>query len=384
MTTAAKRFWGIVVVIAVIVVVVFVASKGVGGRAHKIGVSLPLAGDGATYGVPLQRMIQMAADKINADGGIDGKPVEMVYENDNCNGKDAAAAAQKLINIDKVPVILGSVCSGALLGFAPIAEENHVLVMGIGASSPKIKDAGDYVFRLYPSDAMAGVVMAKYAYQKLGYKKVAIIAEQTDYAQGLSGVFKAAFEKEGGTVVVNENYPPGETDFRTIAAKVKEAGADAVYPVPQTPATGGLIMKQVRSSGITAPFLGTDVTTAPSYVKDNAKDAEGMVGVTLAFDQNQDEATKALFADYQTRFNEAPAYPNFQAIAYDATFMLRDGIKQVGWDADKLKSWLYGLKGWDGIYKGMHFDADGEPLGHKFMVQKADQGELKNVEVFTP
>ncbi len=384
MTTAAKRFWGVVLAILVVAGIVLVASRGVGGRAHKIGVVLPMSGDGATYGVPLQRMVQMAVEKINADGGIDGTPFEAVYENDGCNGKDGATAGQKLMSVDKVPVILGSICSGALLGFAPVAEQNKVLVMGVGASSPKIKDAGDYIFRLYPSDAMAGVVMAKYAYEKLGHRKVAIIAEQTDYAQGLSGVFKEAFVKAGGTVAINESYPPGETDFRTLATKIKDAKVDAVYPVPQTPAAGGLIMKQLRAAGITAPFYGTDVTTAPSFAKENAKDAEGMVGVTLAFDQNQDETTKALFADYKTRYNEDPSYPNFMAIAYDATFMIRDGIKQVGWDADKLKTWLYSLTSWDGIYKGMHFDTDGEPLGHKFMVQKAVAGELKNVEVFTP
>lgn len=384
MTPGAKTFWGIVVAILVIGGIAWGVSKNGGGRTEKIGVSLPVSGDGATYGVPLQRMIQMAAEKMNAEGGVKGKSLEFVFENDNCNGKDAATAAQKLISVDQVPVILGSVCSGALLGFAPIAEQNKVLVMGIGASSPKIKDAGDYIFRLYPSDAMAGVVMAKYAYEKLGHKKVAIVAEQTEYSQGLSGVFKEAFEKAGGTVVLNETYPPGETDFRTVSVKVKNAGADVVYPVPQTPASGGLIMKQLRDAGIAAPFLGTDVTTAPGYVKDNVKSAEGMIGVTLAFDVNQDEATKALFAEYKTRYNEEPPYPNFMAVAYDAAMMMRDGVKQVGFDAPKLKAWLYGLEKWDGIYKGMHFDQDGEPLGHRFSVQKATAGELKEIEVSTP
>lgn len=384
MTSGAKTFWGAVAVVAVVVLVVWGASKGGDGGTEKIGVSLPLTGDGATYGVPLQRMIQMAQEKINAEGGVKGKPLDLVFENDNCNGKDAATAAQKLISIDKVPVILGSVCSGALLGFAPIAEQNGVLVMGIGASNPDIKTAGDYIFRLYPSDAMAGVVMAKYAYEKLNHKKVAMVAEQTPYSQGLSGVFKEAFEKAGGMVVLNENYPSGETDFRTIAAKVKSSGAEAVYPVPQTPAVGGLIMKQFRAAGVTVPFYGTDVTTAPSFAKDNAKDADGMVGVTLAFDPNQDDATKALFAEYKTRYNEDPPYPNFMAIAYDATMMMKDGINKVGWNADKLKGWLYGLEKWDGIYKGMHFDQDGEPLGHRFSVQTAMNGELKEMEIFTP
>ncbi len=383
MTTPAKRFWGVVVVVVVVAGIVWGANKSSNARVEKIGVSLPMAGDGATYGVPLQRMIQMAAEKINADGGINGKPMEFVFENDNCNGKEGATAGQKLISVDKVPVILGSICSGAMLGFTPIAEQNHVVAMGVGASSPKITEAGDYIFRLYPSDALAGVVMAKYAY-KNAHRNVAIVAEQTEYAQGLSTVFKKSFEEAGGKVVLNETYPPGETDFRTVAAKVKEAGADAIYPVPQTPAAGGLIMKQLREAGIAVPFFGTDVTTSDGYVKDNPKTADGMLGVTLAFDKDQDETTKALFADYKTRYNEEPPYPNFMAVAYDATFMLRDGIKQVGWDADKLKTWLYGLKSWDGIYKGMHFDANGDPLGHKFAVQKAVNGKLENVEIFTP
>src|SRR3989338_295532 len=135
---------------------------------YKIGVMLPLTGDGAAYGLPIQKSIKIALDEVNAKGGVNGRMLEPVYEDSKCNPKDGNAAAQKLVNVDKVKVIIGGVCSGETMGAAPITEANKVILISPSATSPDITDkGGDFVFRLSPSDAFAGVVASDYAFKNL-------------------------------------------------------------------------------------------------------------------------------------------------------------------------------------------------------------------------
>lgn len=169
-------------------------TKPATGEAIKIGAILPLTGDGAAYGVPLQKVAQIAIDKVNKEGGIDGKKLEFIWEDGKCNGKDAASAVQKLINVDKVKIIYGGFCSSETLGIAPIAEQAHVVVLSPGSSSPDITNAGDYIFRNYPSDSSQGAILAEVA-KGLGLKKIGMLTEQQDYTVGIQKAFKAAFEK---------------------------------------------------------------------------------------------------------------------------------------------------------------------------------------------
>lgn len=160
------------------------------GETVKIGGILPLTGDGAAYGVPLQKVAQIAIDKVNSEGGIQ---LEFIWEDGKCNGQDGSAAAQKLIDIDKVQIIYGGFCSSETLGAAPIAEQAGIVMLSPGSSSPDITNAGDFIFRNYPSDSSQGVIMAGIA-TELGLKKVGMLTEENDYTVGIEKVFKEAFE----------------------------------------------------------------------------------------------------------------------------------------------------------------------------------------------
>src|SRR3989338_10042895 len=241
---------------------------------YKIGVMYPLTGDGASYGLPIQRTTKIAIDEINAKGGVNGRKLEAIYEDGKCNPKDGNAAAQKLVNIDKVEVIIGGVCSGETLGAAPIAEENKVALISPSATSPDITNAGDFIFRLAPSDAFAGIVAAEYASKDLKTSKAAIISETTDYAQGLRNVFKSYFEDLGGEIVADETYNPEDTDFRTQVTKVKAANPDIIYLVPQAPQKGLLLVKQIKEAGLKQQQLLTAevIIGQRDMIKENAAD----------------------------------------------------------------------------------------------------------------
>ncbi len=150
----------------------------------KIGVVLPLSGDAAVYGEPARNILQMAAEEINAGDGVKGQKLELIIEDGKCNGKDAANAAQKLINVDKVKVMIGGWCSSESLAIVPIAAQNKVAMLSAGSSSPKLTGINPIFARNYPSDAAQGSVLADIAYTDKGWKNVAFIQEQTDYAQG--------------------------------------------------------------------------------------------------------------------------------------------------------------------------------------------------------
>lgn len=346
-----------------------------------IGAIVPLTGDGAAYGIPLQQSAQIALKEINDAGGIGGQPVVVVWEDGKCDAKEATAAAQKLINIDKVKIIFGGVCSSETLAVAPLAEEARVLVISPSATSPKITDAGEFIFRTAPSDAFAGRVAAEYAYKKLGKKTAAVISETTDYAQGLREVFTKVFEALGGEVVVDETFNTRETDFSTALIKVKASNPDVIYLLPQTPAPGVQLIKQLAAQGITTPRLTAEVLIGRDIVAENAEQMEGLIGIESYFNENGPKA-KSFLAQYRADSGQEPAFPFFMANMHGQFFLIKDGIEQVGLDTEKLRDWLTGLRDWEGTMGKLSLDEKGEPV-LDYAVKQVKDGKLEEREIFS-
>ncbi len=336
-----------------------------------LGAMFPLTGDGAAYGEPISRQLMLAVDEINAAGGIDGKMIEIKLEDSKCNPKDGATAAQKLVDVDKVKVIFGGACSGETLGAAPIVEAAKVVLISPSATSPKVTTAGDYVFRTAPSDAFAGRVAAEKALA-MGFKKAAIINENSDYAQGLKDTFASVFAKNGQVVAV-ESYNPEETDFKTAILKVKDATPDVIYIVPQTPAKGVLLIKQLKEQGVAQQLMTAEVLIGEVVVKEHGSDMEGLIGVEAKFDENSALAKQALDA-YRAKYGD-PAFGFYQAAMRDAVYLVVDAIKANGLDADKIKTALYATKDWNGAIGKLSLDENGEPI-LEYSVKQVKNGQL--------
>lgn len=342
--------------------------------SYKIGVMLPLTGDGAAYGLPIREAFAIGLDEINAKGGVNGRKLEPIYEDSKCNPKDGNAAAQKLVNLDKVKVIVGGACSGETLGAAPITEENKVVLISPSATNPSITTAGDFVFRVAPSDAYAGVVASEYAYNELNARKAAIISEATDYAQGLRNVFKENFASLGGEVVADETYNPEDTDFRTQVTKVKAAEPDVIYVVPQAPPKGVLLIKQLKEAGVETQLLTAEVLIGRSVVKDSAADMEGLVGVEQKFDETAPKAA-ALLAKYKAKAKEDAPFPTYMSGAYDIAYLLADAIGKHGYDGEKLRDYFYAVKDYDGAVGKLTIDENGDPI-MDYSIKQVTNGEL--------
>jgi len=342
--------------------------------SYKIGVMLALTGDAATYGLPEQRAIKIAADEINSKGGINGKKLELIYEDAKCNPKDGNAAAQKLINIDKVKVIIGGSCSGETLGAAPIAEANKVILISSSSTSPDITRSGDFIFRVAPSDALAGIIAADYAYNDLKSRNAALITESADYPQGLRRIFKENFVKLGGKIVSDETYNPEDTDFRTQVTKTKASNPDVIYIVPQAPPKGILLVKQIKEAGLKQQLLTAEVLIGRDVIKENAADFDGLIGVEQKFNESNPKAVD-LFKKYRQSAKEEPPFPTYMAGAYDIIYLISDAIRIKGYDSEKIRDYLYSVNNYDGALGKLTIDENGDPI-MEYDVKQVKDGKL--------
>lgn len=355
---------------------------GIQGGTFKIGGLLPLTGDGAAYGIPMQRAGLLAVEEINAAGGIDGKKIEMIWEDSKCDAVGGAAAAQKLVNVDKVKYIFGGACSSETLAASPITEEARVILLSPSATSPDVTKAGDFVFRTSPSDALAGRIAANYAYNTMKAKKAAVISETSDYPQGLRKVFTARFEELGGKIVADEQYDAGVTDFRTQVLKVKNSKPDVVYVVPQTPTPGILVLKQMKDQKVQIPVLTPEILIGRDVIAENKALVEGMIGIEQYFDETA-PLQKKFIEDYRARFNEELAFPGYMANMYSQFFLLKQAIESVGDDTEKVRDYFYKVSDWEHALGSLTFDNNGDPLTSN-SIKKVEGGVLKQIDVVKP
>ncbi len=330
----------------------------------KIGFIGPLTGDAAAYGADTASAAQIALKEINTAGGVNGRQIELIVEDGKCNAKDGLSSAQKLINLDKVKIILSASCSGELLGFTNLAEQNKVLVLNTLASNPKISEAGDYIFRNDPSDADGGKQLAQLVVKS--YKKVSIITENTEYAQGIATVFKEVYKNLSGTIVVDEVFSPDMKDFRSILLKIKGTDTEAIFLNPQAPANAARLAKQARELGLNQQFY-VAYMSGPEFAA-SGPSAEGAYIIDVPGLATGKGAE--LLKKFKDVYNREPGYPYFVGSTYDALFLLTDAIKKEGENTTKIKDYLYALPEYDGTVGKYKFDKNGDLEGIDFIVRK--------------
>ena len=329
---------------------------------YRIGVMESLTGPGETYGTVAVQSKKMALDEINEAGGIDGRMLEFVVEDSKCSAQDAINAYKKLTDVDGMKIILGTSCSGAMLGVAPLAEEDGVILFSGLASNPDIANAGDYIFRTQISDIEVGISTGNLLWAD-GIRTLATITEETDYAQGVRRTSVAQFEENGGRVIAEERYASDVTDYRSQLTKLFEAGPDALHIAPQSEFAAGAIVKQARELGYLGPIYGETITVGTTALEIAGDAATGMKAITAAPDPNNEKAQEVL-ANFRQRY-EYVTLPWHLGSAYDDVYITAECLKQTqdDQDADGFRDCLYNIT-WSGaIGDNYSFDADGEVVG---------------------
>lgn len=342
----------------------------------EIGFIGPFSGDVATYGIPLKQIVEFAKEEINAAGGIDGKSLNILYEDGLCDAKEATFAAQKMINIDKVKVIL-TFCSGETLGTAPIAEPNKVIVFSMGSGSPDVTNAGDYIFRNFPSDASSASKIAKSAYET-GNTKIAIINEQRDYASALVNAFTSSFTELGGEIVAHEKFNPDSKDFKAQVLKIKSSNPDGVYLISQTYSSYTLVLKQLKEMGIDAQLYTNEFASTPDVLDNFPNEIEGAIFAEPAFDENSPKA-KELFEKLSRRYDDVSGAlpPVYWATDYDAVYILKEAIESCDGtsDTDCIRDYLYGIRDRDGAAGMLTIDKNGDAV-FEYELKRIDNGKV--------
>ncbi len=338
----------------------------------RFGVAGAHSGDLASYGLPSVNAAKLVIDKVNANGGINGKKVELLVEDDVCKPEVATNTATKLVS-DKVDVVLGHICSGATIAAMPIYKDAGVLVMSPSATSDELTYSGNYpnFFRTIAPNAAQSPAMVDFAIDKLGLTKIAIIHDKGDYGKPLAEGAKAHVEKGGkGEVVLFEGITPGAMDYGAIVNKIKQSGAEVVVYGGYHP-EASKIVTQMKKRRMDLKFVSDDGVKDDTFIKVAGEAAEG---VYAAGPQDNSKNPMALAAkeEHKKAFGSDPGA--FFEGAYAATVAMLNAIEKAGsTDLAALTKVLRTEKVATPV-GGISFDEKGDAIGVGFSMYVVEKG----------
>lgn len=328
------------------------------GPTIKVGVATILSGDLASFGPHNVNAASLAIEDINASGGINGQALELVVADTACDGKTGLNAIQKLVNADGVKYIVGPTCSNASLAGAPVVNERQVVYITPATGGENIDKAGEFVFRVGNADALVGVDVAR-AMKQLGFSKVAVIAEVTDYTLSIKNAFTKEAQLLELPVVMSEEFQPGTVDFKTLAAKAKSSAPEAILVASQSGIGGAHFIKQIREQGVDSKIFADFTFVLNEDAKKIVGSFEGTYFAAPAYNEG-DARTDNFLARYEEKFGTKPLVPFLATGTYDSVMMTAEAIRAVGDDTAKVQQWLLtNIKNYDGLSGVFSFDAEG-------------------------
>ena len=305
------------------------SSETLQGKEIVVGAVFALTGPLATYGQESINGAKLALEKINAQG-IHGRKIRFIWEDNKGDPTESANATRKLIDVDKVHLIFGSVASSNTLAGAPIAQKAKVPLVTPASTNEDVTKTGDYIFRTCFSDNFQGKVMAKFARKDLGKKKAVIIIDvASDYSRGLSAAFKKSFEQLGGSIASGAfAYNQGDRDFRSLLKKVSRAKPDMIF-LPGYYTEVGIMLRQAQQMGINLPFLGGDGWDSPKLQElAGPKAIKGHYMSSHFSARDQDPVVQDFVKKYQAKFSQPPGA--MAALAYDGIMLVADAFRRLG------------------------------------------------------
>ena len=340
----------------------------------KIGLMAPLTGSWASEGQEMKQIVELLAEEVNAKGGVLGKQVELITEDDGGDPKTAALAAQKL-STQGVVAVIGTYGSSVTEASQTIYDENQIIQIANGSTAVRLTEKGlQYFFRTSTRDDEQGRVAAQ-TVEKKGWKKVAILHDNTTYAKGLADEAKALLEGKV-EIVFYDALTPGERDYTAILTKLKAAGPDGIFFTGYYP-EAGLLLKQKKEMGWETPFLGGDATNNPDLLKIAGDTAEGYLFLSPPVPQDlpSDEA-KAFLSAYAAKYNGVPG-SIWAVLSGDGFRVAVAAIEATGgMEADKLAEYLHSGKEFVGLTGTLSFNEKGDRVGELYKVYSVTGGKF--------
>ena len=303
--------------------------SGKGGDDLVVGVYGSLTGNDATFGESTKLGVELALAELQASdaGKIGGLAVRTVVEDDQGRAEEAATVVQKLINQDRVAAVIGEVASSRSLAAAPICQAASVPMITPSSTNPKVTEVGEFISRMCFIDPFQGTVMAKFASQNLGVKKVAILKDvKSDYSVGLSQFFTEAFTAAGGTISTEQAYSAGDQDFSAQLTAIKAKNPEAIF-IPGYYTEVGLIARKARELGLTCPLLGGDGWESEQLIEIGGDALNGAYYSNHFAVDNPDPKLQDFLKNYRAKFGKDP--DAIGGLAYDAANVLFDCLEKL-------------------------------------------------------
>jgi branched-chain amino acid transport system substrate-binding protein len=334
----------------------------------RIGVILPLTGDGASLGTDCRNGVELAVEESRGAMRID-----VVYE-DSQGKPDLAVSAFNKLKAEGVRVIIGDLFSSPTLAIAPLADRSRILVLSPGASNPALSGMSKWVFRNYPSDNFEGQLIAKYIKEK-GFERAAVLYPTNDYGNGLKEVFAQSLKNLGGQVVLLEAYDESASDFRAILTKLSDKRADAIY-LPGYYKAIAMIAVQARELGLSTPLFSNVGVEDPQIIKLGGSAVEGLCFTAPGVDfKSQDQITQNFVTRYKANFGKEPGFP--AAHGYDSATILLELISNYGSNPDALREGLLS-KDFIGVMGKTKFTPQGDVV-RPFVIKVIRDGKFETI-----
>ncbi len=368
-----KRY--IPVLLACLIVPGLITAPAVQGASDtlKIGAAFALSGSIAVYGEGFRKAVDLAVEEVNAAGGIKGKKIEIVYEDNKSNPKDCVTAVRKLVTVDKVPVIFGPAGSSNFMAAAPVAQESKVVMISAQGAAVGLTKAGEYIFRVFPSDVLQGPHLARLALS-LGHKEAPVMYVNNDWGLGLKNAFVEAYKKAGGKVTDEIPYDEKKTDYRTELIRATKNKPAAVINLTYIN-EGAVQFKQAYEMGIKTQWLCGSAARAPKMVELAGKAAEGVIGTYPAVAQDTKEF-KAFKEAWVKKYKD-DKIPIFGDYNYDMVKITARAIEKGGYTADGIRKALPEVaKGYRGVTGEKTFDAERGMLKAEYGLWTVKDGKI--------
>lgn len=365
---------GIIIVVIIVLILILIPTynsknKTITNNVEplKIGFVGPLTTDAATWGIAAKQGIDLAKNDFNVD---------VVYEDSACDSKTAVNAVNKLINIDNVNYVTGPSCSGALLSIAPIFNKNNKLLIGTGTSSPLVTNAGDNIFRVWPSDSLQIAKMLSYLYHnRQDIKSIAVLYLNNDYGESMANYFENNYRDYGLKLSYVGKFERDTKDVKTQLTKINDLNVDAIYIFSYVnefiTITEEIKKLNMKTQIITLGWLVNDPKLSTAEKRANFEGA--LFGVT-------DESVSPEFMSrLKSTYGDKIQYPWISALAYDTVSILKNAYKNCDENVTCAKNYLYSMPEYKGVSGKIKFDPNGDPIGVNFIIKQVKNGVFVDV-----
>jgi branched-chain amino acid transport system substrate-binding protein len=320
----------------------------------KLGAVFSMSGATASFGQESMDGVRLAIEEINKKGDV---KIDLVLADDKSESVDAANAIRKLINVDRVNVVVGSVPSSITMAMAPIAQAAKVPLLSPSSTNVKVTDAGDYISRICFIDDFQGSGMAKFATEVLKAKTAAIVTDsRQDYSKGLGQSFKDSFEKMGGKINVEVSYQSKDQDFSSQLTKIRTRKPDVIF-VPGYYGEVANMIRQATQMGIKTKFIGGDGWSAPELFTLAGPAIAGNYFADHFSPDDTDPQVKGFVTKYQGKYKRVPSA--MAALGYDSVYVVAEAFKKASGktDGESLKNAINSTQNYVGVTGSITLDA---------------------------